>query len=313
MPTLFLPSYGDIQIFAPYPQYVIAFTILIVIACSPGRPREFSWSRVLGWTFVMWLAVLSNLNGLVQGLSPNWKAIIITSILAWLDFARPNRTVLQHLFWFVLSLLVLEYILAYSGVYLGHLWRFSRIRPFGIFLDLHVLSFFVVFALLGFGRKYLAVLSGFIMGTTQSVLQLIVAMVRRVKPWMVIVLAAVLLGHLGSIGHLSVSRNLGKGSDSMLNVLWHGFRFDGQRECFAFGCGIDVTQREEQYGLSIDIGIVRIIYQFGIIWTVAVLTLLYRKYDFLLVSALFVVPLLHYPITFGILGSILAMLFLKSL
>lgn len=315
-------DYNDVISNAAVLQYPLAIAILFAIFAL----RKFAISNLVTYAIkpgnfialgiLLSTSVAGFMFGSSIGLEVNFKTIFSVAILWFILADKVDSTIYRWLYGLVLVLLVLEYLLAYSGLFDIHIERHLAIRPFGLFLDPHLSSLFICLALFTFGHKFAAAAVSLVMGSYQTTLAILFLFVAsRITVRMVpILLVVVLVTYfaLERIGHLSTNPD----SISIVNVYLQSFTpyaFEGfDLRCFAIGCSSNISNSPMNYSLLADIGFVRVAYQYGLVWVIVLIYLL-RRFDIRYVLAHLVASLAHYPVSFGVLGMVLMLLNLKYL
>ena len=102
-------------------------------------------------------------------------------------------------------------------------------------------------------------------------------------------------------GHLSTSLNI-----SMINAYLSFSDYDFSI-CYIFGCAsnIIILTGQSEFGVIEDNGFVRLFYTFGILWFIGYSFLCFRVSRDKLLTLGFFVTILHYPVSFGLLGTCL--------
>ena len=299
-------------------QYTLVACILLTILVQ----RRFNVSRLVSYVvspnnFIA-LGVLFGVSmagfalGSSLGLEVNLKTILATGLIAVMLADRINPAVYLWLFRLMVVALMIDYVIAYAGLANIHLARYA-IRPFGLFLDVHLSGLFFCVALFAFGHRFLAIAMAAVMGSGQTLIVIIYLFfaakitIRRIP--ILVLICVITYFFLEEIGHLSVDPD----SMSLVNVYIQSFTPESFQAlhpaCFLVGCSSNILDSPLSYDLLADIGLLRVAYQYGIVWVIVFLYLL-RKYDFKYVLA-HLISLLHYPVAFGVLGLIVMILNLK--
>ena len=298
-------DYADIQQYTPIPQYILSFIILFYVLIKSKQRPGIGYDRIVLYLTIYFFAFVSILFGLANNYEVNIKPIVISTILIFFDTREFKPTCYKFFLKAAIILIIPEYLLAYSGLYDGHITRFGLIRPFGVILDMHLLSGFITIGLFSLGYKKLSPLLAVFFACFQSVASVFVLLVRWAgKVFLILILVA--SGYiLWSVGHLSID----EGSVGLVKVFLKTLEANIDLRCMFLGCAVNITNLEGTFGQVIDNGLFRVGYQFGFIWLLFVILML-RRYNFFFLTA-HLASILHYPVFLGILGSILMMLNLK--
>jgi len=315
-------DYNDVISNAAVLQYPLTVAILFVIfalrrfAISNSVAYAIKPGNFIALAILFATSIAGFLFGSSIGLDVNFKTIFSVAILWFILADKVDPEIYRLLFGLVLALLMLEYLLSYSGLIDLHIERHFAIRPFGLFLDPHLSSLFICLALFAFGHKFVAVALSLVMGSYQTTLAILfLFVVSKITIRSIPILLVVMLltyFALERIGHLSTNPD----SISIVNVYLQSFTsyaFEGfDLRCFAIGCSSNISNSPMNYSLLADIGFVRVAYQYGLVWVIVLMYLL-RRFDIRYVLAHLVASLAHYPVSFGVLGLVLMLLNLKYL
>jgi hypothetical protein len=293
--------------FAPYAQYSICiFLLLFFFVYSPRT--LFTWEDIFIYSTMFILCLTSYLYGMSMGMSVNIKPLVLTTMLAFLNSRLLPVKLLKSFLFFLVAFLIIEYAVAYTQViptfHLNYVRIFSLIRPLGLFLDMHLTAYFVVFSLFVLGYlKFSGIISIFF-GSFQIVLGWIVLALRKTNPIYIFISSLFVVYMLYKIGHF----NLGKSSESMVSVLLNIVNYEINYQCLILGCSVNIDSLnlaniDGNRDTLNDFGYYRVLYQFGLLWVILLVFSL-RRYNKLFVLAN-IVMWVHYPISLGVLGFVL--------
>ena len=302
-----LSDIHNVFYFAPYVQYIICiFLLLFFFVYSPRT--LFTWEDIFIYITMFILCLTSYVYGVSMGLSVNIKPFILTTLLVFLNSRLLPVKLLKSFLFFMVAFLIIEYAVAYTQViptfHLGLSRIFSLIRPVGLFLDMHLTAYFVVFSLFALGYlKFSGIISIFL-GSYQIVLGWFVVALRKINPIYIFISFLFIVFILYKVGHFT----LGKGSESMVAVLLNLSDYEVNYDCLILGCSINI---DTLYLANIagnrdtvgDFGYYRVLYQFGLLWVILLVFSL-RRYNKLFILAN-IVMWLHYPVSLGVLGFII--------
>jgi hypothetical protein len=248
------------------------------------------------------LSLVSYINGISQGHIVNVKPLVITLLLVFLTSRRLSVIWYYRLFYFSIGFLVIEYIVVYAEIIPTFQKEYIRIppliRPIGPFMDMHLISYFIVFSLFIFNYRKISGLLCLVFGSYLIALGWIVFASKYVDKLFFMISMVALVSILYAVGHL----NIDKDAASMLSILLTAFEQPLDYQCLMLGCSSNIDSTTADQRIT-DIGYFRVLYQYGLLWVV-MLVISLRKYNKLFVFAN-IAMWVHYPFTLGILGFII--------
>jgi hypothetical protein len=296
-------------------HYSLTIIIALYALLSVRTPNKKDFTLCV---ILIILGIISYTFGTLNDYVTNMRAILVPPLFLLLINSKSER-LLKPLF--VLSLIVymLEIILFYNK---SNFWipitRFHLVRPFGLFLDIHLSGLFLASSLFLFGHKYLGALVSILSLSLQTPISYSVVFIKRRNIWFFIIFSTIIIFLLYEVGHLEVDdasfssteivdlRN--SDTSSMANV-YLSFLKSTVHKCYFIGCStndFNVEMVDGGYiGLFHDIGLMRALYFFGFPWLMFYVWFVFRISRSKVLPAIYFISLLHYPIVLGIITTAL--------
>lgn len=303
-------NHADLMSISKYPQYALFFIFMVLFVKKSPRTRMLS-SEVMTYAFMLLLSVMSYMNGLSHGYEVNVKPIVLTLIFIFINSRILPVALFKKLIILLTILLLIEYVIAYTQIveYIPLRRVGGLIRPMGIiFLDLHLLSYVLVFGYFVLGYTKLSGAFALVFGSYQTALAWLFLVYKKINKAVLFIFFICLCLVLYSVGHLVPGQ-----TNSMISVVLGVLDLKLDYGCITWGCSVNVDSisREsisgspESFGAAdrvYDFGYYRLTYQFGAIWLLALIYAL-RKYSKVIILANIVLAV-HYPVNLGILGIV---------
>lgn len=293
---------------AKYIHYPMVFVLLFMFFIKAPKTR-MQYNDFIIYLILFMLCVVSFVNGLSQNLEVNIKPFVITFLLVFLNSRKLSVTLIYKLFYFVFAILLIEYIIVYAEIFPTfhkyYIRAYHLIRPVGPFMDMQLLSYFVVFTIFTFGYTKISGLLSIFFGSYQVVLGWVVLASKKVNKLFYVAIVILLAITLYFVGHLNVpviEPDSVKVAPSMLSILLSIYDSRINYQCLFFGCSINIDTVIDDPSVN-DFGFYRVMYQFGLLWLVMLIVSL-KRYSKLFILAN-VVMWVHYPLTLGILGFVI--------
>jgi hypothetical protein len=286
---------------APYIHYPLSFMLLLIFFIKSPR-TTFRNDDLFIYVVMFILCLVSYINGMSLGHIVNVKPLVITLMLVFLNSRRLPVIWYYRLFYFSIAFLVIEYIVVYAEIIpifqKEYIRMYPLIRPIGPFMDMHLISYFIVFSVFIFNYRKISGLLSLVFGSYLISLGWIVFASKYVNKLFFMISMVALVSTLYAVGHL----NIDKDAMSMLSILLTAFEHSIDYQCLTLGCSSNIDSTTADQRIT-DIGFYRVFYQYGLLWIV-LLVISLRNYNKLFVFAN-IVMWVHYPFTLGILGFII--------
>jgi len=301
--------------FAPYIQYSIVFILFVLFFMHSPRSLLRKGDVVI-YSIMFILCIISYLNGISMEMSTNFKPFIITILLVFLNSRLLPVHLLKYFLFILLAFLAIEYLVAYTQLittfHSNYVRIFGLIRPVGLFLDLHMTAYTIVFSIFILGYFKLTGFIAIFFGSYQIVIGWFILALSKLNLIYIFTSLLCIVFILYSVDHLTTGEN----SESMLSVILNISDYEFSYKCLILGCSVNIDSLSLSSGVGnkdsiSDFGYFRILYQFGLLWAILLLFSL-RRYNKFFIAAN-IVMCIHYPVTFGILGFTIFIYFLHCL
>jgi hypothetical protein len=289
---------------SPFIQYPIAVLIFLLSLKNFNKINRTDLVIVL---LLLNLGALSYSLGILRGYTSNIRAILVPIIFIVIINSNSHKY-LKPLFIYCLLILILEYIIYYSGfVFFRQLSRFGLLRPYGGLFDTHSSSLFMAVSLYLFGFPILGGVIAIFMMTLQTPIAYAVLLLKKKNIVIFMIFISITIFALYKIGHLDPNNRL-----SMMTAYLLAFDFNYDY-CYLLGCAsnnieieglkVALTVNLKKFGIIADNGPVRTLFFFGIPWLFFYFMLLSRNCKSKALPILYFVTIFHYPVSFGIVNT----------
>jgi len=301
--------------YSTYIQYSLTILIALYALWHVRTPNKKDLTLCVILTI---LGIISYTFGSLNGYDTNMRAIVVPPLFL-LTINSKSERLLKPLFVVALIAYIIEIILFYTELnFWTHLTRFGHIRPFGLFLDVHLSGLFLATSMFLFGHKYIGGFISILSLSLQTPISYSLVFLKKKNILVFILFLIITITLLDKVGHLKVdytslssSEKVDlKGSDtsSMANV-YLSFLKSTFNKCYLIGCSsndVEVEMVEGGYiGLFMDIGLMRALYFFGFPWMLLYTWFVFRISRSKVLPAIYFMSLLHYPLVFGIITTVL--------
>jgi hypothetical protein len=322
-------GFSEVQNYSFYVQYVLLFIYLM----WELKSSKFKIERknLLLFLALYYTSMIPVVTGFIRGYDFNYKPIILSLVLVVALSSKlqlPIKRLLNILILFIFAEYILHFTLLPELHIARNLGPIGLIRPLGPVFDIHLTSLLLVF--LGFScfkNKYVTLIAAVISVNIQAISVAFFLILsrsnfkyrlnnfkskvyikhRRLFAFFGIIIAIMIFYFaIDSAGYFDADAtyNLGKILIDLLALNWSNTI---DPFCLFFGCSYNISADINindallsGQSILVDVGYLRLLYQFGIPWLVIVFILIWRETR-LGVFAIFI-SAWHYPVAFGLIA-----------